>query len=322
MKAVPCPVSPESLRDLILNQKLTEAQVAAMLPGGTIKRVQSWKQRYGIETPHRWERYALPPIEGRLKSLLVGSMLGDGRLARRVHATHYIERHCGEQRAYLEWKASQWGAWATGIKEIPDKRGFSLFGFNTLAHADLNAWQELFYADQNHGWKRQLPAVIDHVDEFALAIWYLDDGWVGWWPGISFGADEASRLVAFSIFEKFNLKPRWVQLQPDNATNGQFLLDQEEMAEHFLELVLPHIPDCMAYKRGPFGFQGSHYQIRQKLTPEALQDMADRSTPLREMARVFGVGGATIDRWLIKCKIDHPQRGKVGRPSGDTHGGH
>ena len=75
MKAIPCPVSPEELRRLVRDEKLTDAEVAARLPGGTIKRVVSWRHRYGIEVVARWERRDLPPIEGKLKSLLVGSML-------------------------------------------------------------------------------------------------------------------------------------------------------------------------------------------------------------------------------------------------------
>lgn len=312
MRAIDCPVSPDELRNLVLNQKLTEAQVAVLLPGGTIRRVQSWKRRFGIETPKRWERHQLPPIEGRLRSLLVGSMLGDGRLVRQVNATHYSERHSGDQDTYLRWKAEQWGAWAGKVKPIPDKRGYTLFGFFTKAHADLNPWQEMFYPDHKRGWKRLLPAVVDLVDEFALAVWYLDDGCAGWWPNITFGADPGSRGVAHAIFEKFGLAPRW---QPHKGQTGYFHMERESTAERFLELIRPHVPECMSYKLGPFGFQGPHYEVRQKATPEALREMAAAGIPIRRMATQLGVGQATVDRWLIKLSIEHPCRGRVGRPS-------
>lgn len=82
MTPIPCPVSAEELRRLVHGEKLTDDAIASLL-GGTNHRVQSWRRRYGIEAVARWARHDVPPIEGRLKSLLVGSMLGDGRIVRR-----------------------------------------------------------------------------------------------------------------------------------------------------------------------------------------------------------------------------------------------
>jgi len=298
------------LRHLVHDLKLTDAEIASRVLEGSPKRVMSWRKRYGIETLPRWARNEVTPIEGRLQSLLVGSMLGDGRLVRRVNATHYSERHCGAQRPYLEWKAALWGPWANPVVDVPDQRGFTQVGMFTCAHDSLNEWQEMFYVDQHKGWKRLVPQIVDKVDEFALAIWYLDDGYAGWWPGITFGADDASREVAWSIFEKFGLKPRW-QLKVRNT--GQFHMEREDTADRFIELIKPHVPECMAYKLGPFGFQGPHYDIRQKVTPEVLAKMAADNMPIRTMAERLGVGQATIDRWMVKLDIKHER--KVGRPS-------
>jgi len=310
MRPIPCPITPEELACLVRDEKLTDEDIAGRLPGGTVHRVQSWRKRFSIEALPRWSRNEVTPIEGQLRSLLVGSMLGDGRLVRRVHATHYAERHCGAQRPYLEWKAQVWGPWASPVKDIPDKRGFTQVGMFTCAHELLNEWQELFYAAPDKGWKRLLPRVVDLVDEFSLAIWYLDDGYAGWWPEITFGADDASRQVAFSIFEKFGLHPRW-ELKVRNT--GSFILEREDTAHQFLGIIRPHVPECMAYKLGPFGFQGPHYQIRQKVTADVLREMTASGMPIRTMADRLGVGFATVSRWLRKLEIDHPR--KVGRPS-------
>lgn len=309
MKAIPCPISADELRNLVEVRKLTDQEIAALLPDGTWKRVQSWRRRFGIEAIPRWSRNEVEPIEGPLRSLLVGSMLGDGRLVRHVNATYYSERHCLAQKPYLEWKAAQWGSWAKPVKDVQDKRGYTQVRFETCAHADLNEWQALFYADPKKGWKRLVPSLVGLVDEYALAVWYMDDGCASWWPCITFGADEPRRQVALAIFEKFGLQPRW---QPLKGKTGNFHFEREEVADRFLDLIRPHVPECMADKLGPFGFQGPHYQVRQKVTEEVLRSMALEDVPIREMARRLGVGATTVSRWLRKLGIEHGR--KVGRP--------
>ena len=312
MKAIPCPISVEELRHLTHTVKLTDDQIAIRIPGGTAKRVRSWRHRFGIETLPRWARNDVSPIGGQLQSLLVGSMLGYGRLVRHVNASYYSESHCGAQQPYLEWKAAIWGSWVKdGLTTVPDKRCFTQVRLTTCAHECLNEWQAMFYTSPGKGWKRLIPKIVDLVDPFALAIWYLDDGHVGWWPAITFGADATSRQVAFAIFEKFNLKPRW-QLRVRNT--GCFQLEREDTAHRFLELIQPHIPDCMAYKRGPFGFQGPHFQVRLKATEDVLRRLTAQNTPIRVMAERLGVGSATIDRRLVEYGVYHPR--KIGRPRG------
>jgi hypothetical protein len=313
MRAIPIPVRPERLDDLYTRQKLTDQQIVDLLVSeghdATLKRVRSWRKRHGIATVPRWSRHDVPPIEGRLRSLLVGSMLGDGRLVRRTHATHYEENHSEGQRGYLEWKVAQWGAW---VEAPPKPVDWETMGgvypgvrFHTVAHAALNEWQALFYADRKKGWKRLIPGVVDYVDEFALAVWYLDDGYAGWWPDITFGADRASRAVAHLIFEKFDLQPRW---QPKVGNTGCFHMEREETAERFLSMVRPHVPECMKYKIEGFGYQQSRTVLtRRKLDPEVLREMAGRGVPIRRMARELGVGAATVDRHLRKHGIEHPR---------------
>ncbi len=307
MKAVPCPVTFEALRILVQEEQLTDLQIAALL-GETKKRVQSWRKRFGLEALPRWERNRVSPIEGRLKSLLVGSMLGDGRLVRQTNATYYSESHCEDQTDYLKWKMQFWDGWDSDFRDdIPDQRGFHQVRFRTLAHGSLNPWQEMFYADHHKGWKRLLPEVVDLVDEFALAIWYMDDGTAGWWPGIIFGADKASHQVAQAIFEKFGLKPRW---QLHKGDTGTFHMEREDTAERFLALVTPHVPDCMSHKL-TFGFQGPHYQVRKRLTEEGLRDGVAKGIPISRMGRDLGVSGSTIRRKLRELGIEYsPAKGR------------
>ena len=308
MLPIPCPISPEALRSLVQDDKLTDLQIANHL-GETKKRVQSWRKRFKIDALPRWERNSVLPIEGRLKSLLVGSMLGDGRLVRQTSATYYTESHCEAQIPYLKWKMQFWEGWDHEFRDdIPDDRGFPQARLRTLAHGSLNAWQEMFYEDHHKGWKRLIPEVVEHVDALALAIWYLDDGHAGWWPGIIFGASEESREVAWAIFEKFGLKPRW---QVQNGKTGTFHMEREDTAERFLEIISPHIPDCMSSKLGPFGFQGPHYQVRQRVTEENLRDGVSKGIPIAQMARELGVSASTVRRRIQGLGLNYkPSRGR------------
>ena len=119
MRKIPCPVPKEYLDFLYTERKLTDYEVSNVLNAegheSSEKRVRTWRHQYGIPTLQRWERLPdPPPIEGPLRSLLIGSMLGDGRVVRRTNSSHYEERHCGAQQDYLEWKAGMWGI---GLRE-------------------------------------------------------------------------------------------------------------------------------------------------------------------------------------------------------------
>lgn len=313
MKLIQCPITPDELRRLYIEEKLTdEAIVSRIGPEATLKRVRSWRHRYGIETINRTERYDVTPIEGRLRSLLIGSMLGDGRLSRTVHASRFQENHCDAQKEYLAWKVAQFGSWVSSpVKPVvwrKDSREFHGWRFHTVSHASLNEWHSLFYPRK--GPKRLERRIIDLVDAFSLAVWFMDDGSTGWWPRITFGMPPESRAIALDILAKFSLKPRW---EIHKGTTGDFLFEGEDQAHLFISLVKPHIPECMAGKL-TFGFQGPHYQLRQALPEGVLRDMASRGVPIKRMARELGQAETSVRRYLTDLGIPHPR--KVGRPVG------
>jgi hypothetical protein len=309
MKAIPCPVSPEELRQLYVEQKLTDDMIASQL-GETVKRVRSWRRRFGIETILRATRNEVPPIEGRLRSVLIGSMLGDGRLSRTENASRYQENHADDQKDYLAWKVEEWGSWvSTEMKPVVWKKpegDFHGWRFHTVSHPSLNEWHALFY--DRVGPKRLSREVLPLVDELALAIWFMDDGSAGWWPCITFGMDVASQGMAMAIFDRFGFKPRWDLMK---GNTGNFIFEGEDQAHRFIDIVSPHMPECMLHKLD-FKFQGDHYQIRQVLTEEVLRDMASRGVPIKRMAQELGQSPTTIDRHLKSYGIHHPRT--IGRP--------
>lgn len=308
MHQVPCPVSAEELQRLHHEEKLTDEAIALRLgDDATVKRVRAWRKRFGIVTLSRTLRSDVPPIEGRLRSLLVGSMLGDGRLSRTAHAARYHERHCVAQKDYLAWKIRQLGSWVQTEMQ-PVVREFPAWRIHTVSHPSLLEWHAMFYDLGVDAPKRLDPKVIPLVDAFALAVWFMDDGSTGWWPRITFGMSPVSRGIAMGIFSAFGLHPRW---ETCKGNTGNFIFEGEDQAHHFIEFVNPHIHDCMKSKL-VFGFQGPHYRVRQALTEQVLRDRASRDVPLKQIAREFGVGEATVSRHLVEWGIPHLRR--RGRP--------
>jgi hypothetical protein len=237
--------------------------------------------------------------------------LGDGRISKSTHVSRYRENHSHGQFDYLMWKLAEWGpAWVpSGHKRVTwnlNGKSYEGWRFETVSHASLNPWHELFYPEP--GPKRLQEQVVEMVDPLAFAIWFMDDGSAGWWPRITFGMTPASRGVALAIFDKYGFSPRW---EIHQGETGDFLFEGEDQAERFIELVKPHMPECMQYKLA-FGFQGVGYQIRQNLTKERLQAMALQGVPIRQMAKLLGEAPTTIDRHLKKHGIQHPR--VVGRP--------
>lgn len=313
MKAIECPVTAGELRRLYVEEKLTDQEIVVRVGcEATVKRVRSWRKRYGVQTINRTDRHDVPPIEGRLRSLLLGSMLGDGRLARGVHTTRYVENHALYQQEYAEWKRLQWGTWVKdSLKPVMWKKegkDFPGVRFETVSHTLLNEYQGVFYSGVK-GAKVMRPDLMPLVvgDTFALTVWYLDDGCAAWWPTIA--TAEKSALVCIRILDAFGITCRWVL---HKETSGELIIEGEDNAHKFIELVKPHIPECMQYKL-EFGFQGAHYQVRQSATEQKLAELAAKGVPIREMARRLGVGASTVDRYLREFGLYHPR--KVGRPT-------
>lgn len=297
----------DELHDMYVIQHLTDRQIASQL-GVTVSKVRRWRQAFGISTIGKTDRHQVEPIENRLLAILIGSMLGDGRLSRSNGVTRYMECHSEAQKPYIEWKVQEWGYWVkAGLRPVM-WREFPGWRFETVSHVSLTKWHSFFYPVKG-------PKCLWHVNpmlvtDLSLAVWFMDDGSAGWWPRITFGMDLRSRGVALNVLNKMGFSPRW---ELHKGKTGDFIFEGEEQAERFISLVKPHMPEFMRYKL-KFGFQGPQYQLRKKLTPEVLSALAAQGVPIRRMAEQLGEAPTTIDRFLKRYGIDHPRT--IGRPSG------
>ena len=114
----------------------------------------------------------------RLKTIIVGTLLGDANLNRRGSDYRILIKHGKSQRSLIEWKRQQLEA-ITGMKinEFSQKvkgKSYRFCQFVTLTHTSFTGLHKIFY----RGRKKIVPACISELvhDPFALAVWIMDDG--------------------------------------------------------------------------------------------------------------------------------------------------
>src|SRR3989344_2867808 len=107
------------------------------------------------------------------KSLIIGSMLGDGYI-RRVNGRRdaFLEmNHSLTQKDYVDWKYSILkNLTRSGPKSRKGNGTRIAYRFFTKQHPEFTKMMVLFY----RGKKKCIPDLI--LDPISLAVWYMDDG--------------------------------------------------------------------------------------------------------------------------------------------------
>lgn len=119
----------------------------------------------------------------RERSIIVGSILGDGYISRGIWKGVYSNARITfiqgiAQLPYLEWKQEELKRWiGTTIRAIPYKTQFG-GTVHQLATTTHPLFTEIFHAIYPDGGKikRISPQVLNWLDDLALAVWFMDDG--------------------------------------------------------------------------------------------------------------------------------------------------
>lgn len=272
----------EDFRRLYYDEYLTEAQIAERY--GTYQvAVNRFRRRHGFESLGKTGRIErqLPDFTARQKSVLLGSLLGDGSMSAPGSATaRFSEGHSLKQREYTDWKADVLEPFVSSryasTKRNPDGREFHAWNFATVSTTKLRPFYDLFYAAGHRVFPASLPQVID---PFALAVWYLDDGGImnKYYPRITFGLDDVSLERALEALEALGLT---ATVHPGKGAKTLTFSGQDEL---FFSLVQEHVPECMSAKlpqervgvRRPGSARGSARRgsLISLLTPDSLRKM-------------------------------------------------
>jgi len=313
-------LTPETLRTLYLEERLTETQIADRF--GTYQvRVNRLRRKWGIPTLSKTERVSdtLPELAPRQKDLVIGSLLGDGWLAASSQeAVRFSEGHAWSQRDYTDWKADLLEPFTS--KRYPTTKTDRQTGkthrcwyFATRSCAQFRPLYDLFYPTPER--KRRFPANLHTLmTPFVLAVWYMDDGNCSRRnePRITFGLDELSLRRALRALRTLGLKPK---VYEDGSCQGIHFPKQRV---RFRELIESHVPECMAYKLPGETPRQENDRLARRLTPEKAASLSAAGVGSITIAEMYGVGTSTVRRRLRAAGVG-PQRPGP-RPKGLTVG--
>jgi hypothetical protein len=124
-------------------------------------------------------RRKLTPIQ---KSVLIGTLLGDGTLELNGKYPRLRIQHSKSQLLYVEWKQNIFSNFTSKKirisqrkKDSRTKKVYHYCGFDTFSIPLLNNFYELFYFSG----KKIVPKRIDLLltEPLSLAVWFMDDGY-------------------------------------------------------------------------------------------------------------------------------------------------
>lgn len=291
-----------TLRRLYLEDGRTETEIAHLYQTTQVQ-VGRLRKKWGITTLLKSDRLALPSeLSARLRSVFVGSMLGDGHLSGvGAHTARYSEHHSAKQRPYLDWKASEWGDFVLSV--IPTDKGFR---FTTHACRVLHPYWQMFYP-AGVGAKTFAHLPLEWVDELALAVWFMDDGSrTESYARFSVSGHGSDTQVLLAVLRRLGLEGHLYGKGGEQSLHVQGRTNYSR----FLELVTPHVHPSMGYKLEPLVVRKLGPAPRDVLTPERLLPLVERGFAAQSIAGILGPSRQSVRRALERMGVES----KVGRP--------
>jgi hypothetical protein len=110
------------------------------------------------------------------KSILIGTLLGDGHLETQDNGKTYrlkIEHQLAQQD-YTEWLHNHFREWVrNGIYRKVKSQSKEYVGFTTYSHGAFRFYAQQFYIEK----KKHIPRMISKLlNPLVVAIWFMDDG--------------------------------------------------------------------------------------------------------------------------------------------------
>jgi hypothetical protein len=109
-------------------------------------------------------------LSGVQRSIIVGSLLGDGAMRCKTNALLEIN-HSVHQKSYVDWKYEQLANLvATAPRQRNGNGGRVAYRFCTRSLPELTPYFRLFYSKG----RKRVPRVT--LTALTLAVWFMDDG--------------------------------------------------------------------------------------------------------------------------------------------------
>jgi LAGLIDADG DNA endonuclease family protein len=186
------------------------------------------------------------------QAVLVGTLLGDGSIAKHGHYHRLFVKHKAAHRSLVEWKRSVFDDFTTmplhDFEQRLNGRGYPCAQFVTRTDPVFSMWRDRFY----RGRRKVVP---DDIEELitppSIATWLMDDGTADR-AGLSFQTHSFERgevqRLATMLHERFGLRTSlirnrgaWIVYVCGSSIAG------------LAALVAPHILPQFTYKLIPRG---------------------------------------------------------------------
>ena len=260
----------EILYSLYVDEQLSLAKMAVMF-NNTAMTVRAWLINYGIKLRpapmNVYNEIRSVDFNKEQKSLLIGSILGDGglRIPKKGKNAHFYERHCEKQLPYLVWKRDKLVPFVQ--KKIGMEKGGDhiisgvkcvvqdSYKMVTVSHTHLTELWKMFYCGNGN---KILPANIsEYLNLFVIAVWICDDGSLVWnnirrtyridLHTENFTYDEQVVLCrALSVYFKGHIKI--YKRKYIGGIRYYISLRGKQELHEFCSKLIEFVPDCMKYK--------------------------------------------------------------------------
>lgn len=246
--------SKEKLTEL-LNSGLNIYQISEALgySKGGWSNVYAICRQYGLTFDfHAYAEEKKVAFTDRQLSFIYGTLLGDGCLNKCGTQRSLVTGHSMKQADYLYWKVTIMSNYIICEPKRNMHEGIGglreFISYHTLGMPALTSIYHECYPENK---KTVSQEWLDKIDEFALAVWYMDDGSrnkrYGTLTFCTNGFSYSEHEIIVDWFEK-----RWgIPCVIENRRNHQFSIRiNARHAPKLLALVRPHVPSCMSYKLG------------------------------------------------------------------------
>ena len=190
---------------------------------------------------HRTEGNTVGSLSGRQRSIIIGSLLGDGAMRCKDNALLEIN-HAFEQKFYVDWKYQQLANLVTTPPKARKGNGARIaYRFTTRSLPELTPFYRWFYSGEH----KVVPGDLV-LDPLSWAVWFMDDGCKShralYLNTQKFDLDSQCRLIKF-LGDQWGVK---ATLNRDK----QYLRIRiaVESVPRFKAIVAPHILPRFQYK--------------------------------------------------------------------------
>lgn len=251
--------SKDELADMLYNKQMSPTQIAKALGYGEggWSNIYAYCRKYGLDFDFSINRELRETdFTDRQKQIVFGTLLGDGYLrptnGNAPNCSYALSMCHGEkQLGYLKWKFSEFENFVTTKEFRVSNRQFRgnapTYAFSTISHPFLNEVHKICY--WNNGRKDISSLWLEQLTPLSIAVWYMDDGSLNkrYHTVVlctnSF-SHEGQLLAINYLKEHYNIN---AVLEPRRNQQTVIRINASQ-SRKFMDLISPHIPDCMSYK--------------------------------------------------------------------------